>query len=694
MKTGFTIKLTNTMSIKVKKKILLAIIIVISVSSVKAQKSEFKEKKASILKEISETQQYMQSIINLGTLNETPIKLSPAVPLAPKPVELPKLKVDFYGLESKIRTLKWTQNVINNITIVALELDKIELSKYLNVNVEKVTIENIRFYNNKTLLKKIESDGYYKIEFPIDAGRKRVKGFDLKFLIEAKEYRNFTINNNQTTIGPLQIEDIRIKDKTITFLKKGPGSNGNFDIYVSDEEGGFYKPINSSSVTKLTEADIAYYNSALQFLNKLEIDLNKNKFKSEEQFEKYVEKNRPKEVPVLEKTELYNFDFSVCPKKVLFMVLDKEHTSEITATFSENTNENKFVAILDNKYGLVDSEGNWIVKPTYGHLQKNKHFSGFYNGITNQTVWVSANNKEIKKYGFSINENNMRVEKWYKTGEHTSTKGQGLFDAVNKKIILPLDTNNFIRLYTPYYIANKYQKNDVILQALYDFEGNLIFDFENQEVKIGPHNLISVEKNGKAFLYKYINKKAQLLTSRDYTSFYLPYYNASAEELNEKPLIQANKSKGTPCDLLTINGEIAIDGEKYSRVTKSYDRYITKDKKGIFSILDKYGKPIKTLDKNIVPKTEYSAGLLQAKNKTTGLYGYIDKKGDLAIPFTYSKATRFVKRNNRAVAFVSVVGKEGNETSYSIDVKNNVVGEKKVLYKKDQIRKDVPINAY
>ncbi|WP_370398004.1 WG repeat-containing protein [Tenacibaculum dicentrarchi] len=676
------------------KKIVLFIIITLSFSYVKAQDSKFEEKKESILKEISASQKQLQSIIELGILNDTPIKFSTVIPSEPTPIKLPNSDGNIDEIKSEIKKANWSQWVTDEETII--KLDDYTFEEYLRENnIKKIVLENIILHNNKKIAKKIEIDfsDYPRMEFVLNLKRKRIKSFDLKLSIELQEHTDLIINSDITSVDSLQIENIKIKEKTVSFLKKE--NNKKFNIYALDENELFYKSIGMSSISKLTDKEISYYKSILLFLTDLKTALKKNKFKDEKEFKEYIDKKRPEEIiiPKNQKSKIYNFDFAIVPKKMLFRVLGKKTTSEMIVSFSENSNDNVFIVKSSNhKYGLTDSNGNWILDPIYNNLSKNKYFSDFYDAY-NKTIWISPDNK-IKKYDFTLTENGLLIQKWFKTGKYVSTKGQGLFDAVNRKVILPVDMNNHIDAYHSYYLVKKNEKG-VDLEGLYDLEGNLIFDFDNQEIELSVNHVFKIIKNKNEALYKLntINNKTTLLTSREYSSIDAPYYRTTIEKLNEDPLILANKHNGVR-DYITINGEIAIDGEKYKRVRHSSNRFIVKDKKDVFSILDKHGKLIKRLNKDIIPKSGYSAYLLQAKSKKTGLYGYLDKKGELVIPFMYSSATRFVKFSGESLpkASVSTVDKQGNETSYFIDKNNKVIGKKEFYKKEDQVEHSIESN--
>ena len=352
------------------KKILLAVIIIAFTSCSKAQNPEFEEEKLSLLKEISESEEQLKTIIELAELNDTPLKLSIGRTLEPKPIELPPIKADLNKLQKEIKTLSWEQNFIDNQTIISVEEEIFD--NYPNIDLKEVVLENIKFYDNKKFDQTVKADfEYYDIEFPLDVKRKRIKSFDLKFLIESDEYLNFSINEKKSTIAALKIKDIKIKNKTITFVKEKTDDEKDFEIYVSDRDGLFYESISSSSVTKFSEEEIKYYKSLLMHFKDLKKALNNNDFANEEVFKKYSEKNQPKEVSKSEENELYNFDFSVNPKNIIFRVLGNKYTEQLIVSFSEDLDKNKFIAKSNRKYGLIDVNGKWIIEPTDDYLSGN-----------------------------------------------------------------------------------------------------------------------------------------------------------------------------------------------------------------------------------------------------------------------------------------------------------------------------------
>ena len=687
------------------RKILFAIIIISSISSIKAQNAKFD--KATILEEISTSQDYLKSIIDLGTLDDAPIKFSSVIPLEPEPINLVQSKIDFNDVKLKFGNLKWTQQVENDETTITIKSN--ELKEYLNnnnISIESVSLENISLFNKGKVTKKlVEKYPYYDIEFKLNIGRKRIKSFDLKLVLESEEYTDFEVDQQKKNLDLLQIEDIQMFEKSVSFIKKG--DDIDFTFYAIDEKGLFYDPIGRSSMTKFSAEEIEYYETVLLFLEDAKTALKTKNFKNKKAFEKYVSLNQPEE-PYFseeEKSKIYHFDFAITPKKILFRQINKTIDTELSVPFPDQSKENIYIAESNFDKGLIDKDGNWIVEPIYSYLSKNKKYSAYYAN-SDETIWISPDNKEVIKYDFSIpndnNANSMIIEKRYKTGEYSTTIGKGLFDFMNKKMILEPEQYLYINSYHSYYKIKKRiedeGKIDIELKALYDSKGNLLFDFEEQDIDIRANKLFEISKNEQVYLYKLdsINHKVNLISTRNYSSINVPHYNTSAEDLDEKSLLQANKKDGGIRDYLTMNGGIAIDGEKYNKVRKSYDRFIVEDKQGIYSILDKYGKLIKTLDAHIIPKTEYSANLLQAKDKKTGLYGYLNKKGELVIPFLYSTATRFTKSRgeNFATAYVSIIDKEGNKTSFQIDKNNTVVGEKEFEEKGEEIEVEHFINTY
>lgn len=75
------------------------------------------------------------------------------------------------------------------------------------------------------------------------------------------------------------------------------------------------------------------------FLKDLKIALNNNKFIDEKELKKYIKEKQPEEVSISEKNKLYNFDFSVYPKEIIFRVLGNKYNKQIVVSFSENLNK-------------------------------------------------------------------------------------------------------------------------------------------------------------------------------------------------------------------------------------------------------------------------------------------------------------------------------------------------------------------
>ena len=668
-----------------------------------AQNSNFKEKKESILKDISKSEAKIKSLIVFGFSKDIPIKFSTVIPVEAKPVKLSSTKFDLKSLKEKIKKANWTQDVVNNETKITLDSEGYEdFIAVNNIELNNAILNNITFYNHKKLNLKVEENVRYdgSVEFLLKIKQKRIKSFDLTLLFQFEEFTDFKIDKKELFLSSLQITDIQINNNMVSFLKKNNEKNKNIEVYAMAKDGLYYERTGMSSMSKFSVKEINYFKEILLFFEDVKTVLKKDKFKTEKEFKNYISSNQPEEYILSKKEErekqtLYNFDFPIQPEKLLFRVLEQHQTSEITISFKEDSNEIAFIAKSNYKVGVIDREGNWIVKPKYEFLSKNKYFPGYYNAH-NKTVYISSSNTEINSYDFFLEEDPFIVKKWYKTGEYRSEAGHGLFDVKNKKFILPINRNTYIKNHYSYYFVKKYQDNDTILTALFDFEGAKIFDFENQDISLSVNKIFKVTKGGKVSLYQLdtVSKEIKLLTTRLYTSINTPHIRTSIEEQTERPLFRADKNRDETSDYLTFSGKIAIDGKKYSNISCSYDRFIVRNNAGVYSILDKQGTLIKELCATTIPKKEYSNYLLQVQNKKTKLYGYINKSGAMVIPFMYSTATRFVKekKGSKALALVSIKDKAGNISNFAIDLTNNLVGKKEVLKRNEYDEKEEMIH--
>ena len=289
----------------------------------------------------------------------------------------------------------------------------------------------------------------------------------------------------------------------------------------------------------------------------------------------------------------------------------------------------------DNKYGLINLEGDILLKPTYEEITGLKYKEG--------NLLVKENNK----YGVI----NLKGEKVIKTeydnieGDRFSKQGSykeegyivckkteegykyGYIDSTGKEI-LKTNYNEITR------IVENVNYTDVYLIARKDGQVGLIkngknvieHNFQNIEYDIG-RELVIAEKNSKYGLYD-LNGKEILNAQYDEILIKGIYILASKGEEEFYYDMQGNK----------------IDNMEYLSVneTSNQNYYITIDNNGLCGIIDK--------NNNIKVKNEYSylEYLFEEyfiASKENNKFGIIDDKGNVVVDFKYDVISKIGETN-------------------------------------------------
>ena len=166
----------------------------------------------------------------------------------------------------------------------------------------------------------------------------------------------------------------------------------------------------------------------------------------------------------------------------------------------------------------------------------------------------------------------------------------GLADALTSEIVLPMEYGN-LNFTDGFWIGSKNQNAGVL-----DSSFREIIPFQNHWLKLyDDHFFVKKLNNSNEDIY---DKKGKNLTKGQYDDFELVY---NSGRILAKKYIRDNQNiiRETQYYYLGENGEIVVDLQK----------------KG-------WEKP-----------EPYSAGLAAVKDKRTQLYGFIDTKGEVVIPF-------------------------------------------------------------
>lgn len=278
------------------------------------------------------------------------------------------------------------------------------------------------------------------------------------------------------------------------------------------------------------------------------------------------------------------------------------------------SSENYFTAYTDNKYGVINSEGEVIIEPSYAEY-----------------IVIPNSKKDIFLCTYDVN---------YSTGEY-KTKA---LNKKNESIFTEYEQIDALENYDEN--KNLYYENGTIRvkrsgkYGLIDIEGKEILPTEYDEIKTlkGLENSILVYKDGKVGLVdskgkkiidtKYVNI---LAIEDDYKLGYI-----TVDENNKYGLVDCNNSK--------------ILDNKYEQIAPIFGNgnYVVKEN-GTYKLITKDGSTIIEGKFDEVKQIKNDSIIIKLDNK----YGVLNTAGEEIVPAKYDdikfsfKDTYIVKENNQ-----------------------------------------------
>lgn len=337
----------------------------------------------------------------------------------------------------------------------------------------------------------------------------------------------------------------------------------------------------------------------------------------------------------------------------------------------------------DDKYGILDSNGNWILPTIF------KKIEGGHKLLLAQT-FRDNNNKAIKPDSLIKKMSSKYVGTILKNGKKQSeilsvdnkeielTGLSGAFDS-NGNIVLPFeydflktDKNNNLIIYKNSYCGviteevetiiplkfqeiksffNLYTVRSNNLWGIFNNKGKLILPIKYQKIFITSNDGAFVFKNNKWFkiTFKTISKLTQLNIPN---GFWFEYFEENGKIKNNKCFIMTNDSvEGLVSDLgiVLIHPNYKYmqyfeNGNYYSAIDKNYKYYFNSKGKSLSEThFD---------DKNNYNSNDYKNIICSKTNK----FGVIDSEGKLIIPFEYDLIQRVEDNEN-----VFIVSKKRNK---------------------------------
>lgn len=331
----------------------------------------------------------------------------------------------------------------------------------------------------------------------------------------------------------------------------------------------------------------------------------KNKFTGLKDLEDYLLKNVPKIDTVTPNDVLKNYYFSGPPSEIR-MYFPVKTPAEVLETIKNNRIYSRGIVFKreiatdfkSQKQGVMDVGGNWIIKPVYERIyNQNDYFflvqekedgpSSYYWLNEKGDQWVHLKNIEI--YRNELYGDFLVVEE--------GTNGpKGIFNIKSGQMVVP-PVNDNIYVEDNFFVI---RNNDNI--TLLDAHAQNILSGDFESVRIDEPFIYVLPKGANAFSgYHIYNKKGKNITGQ--------FISDGGWESGSNLVLVYKKGKG------------------------EYERH--------YFFLDSDGKVVITVDPDKYVQTERfrnNRALLKDKN---GMYGYMNEKGTVVIPFVFTDASEF-----------------------------------------------------
>lgn len=415
----------------------------------------------------------------------------------------------------------------------------------------------------------------------------------------------FTTAQTEQLINGIPISVKSWKGKQVGFLFPEPLYRQLTGLDAVYKDGRFLseKGSNTSSLppkskrTQLKELSVFYKET----IKKAE----KKEFADIKSLEDYLLKNLPEMDTLTPNDVLKNYYFSGPPSEIRMYFPDNSSGAEPLTV--KNSRVHSLGVVLkreiatdfeSGKQGVMDLQGNWIVKPSYERIyNQNDYFflvqqtedgpSSYHWLSEKRDRWVDLKNIEI--YRNELYGNYLIVE--------DGTNGpKGIFDVVSGVMVIPPENDNIYVENNLFVIRN----NDEI--TILDADAQKILTGVFESVRIDDPFIYLLPKEANGFSgYRIYNKKGKDVTG--------PFLSDGGWESGSNLVLVYKKGKG------------------------EYERH--------YFFINPDGKVVITIDPDKYVQAERfrnNRALLKDKN---GMYGYIDEKGAVTIPFTFTDASEF-----------------------------------------------------
>lgn len=272
----------------------------------------------------------------------------------------------------------------------------------------------------------------------------------------------------------------------------------------------------------------------------------------------------------------------------------------------------------DGKYGLKNSEGVVLIPTEYDEI-KSAGCSGRDWRLRKGEKWGEVNERGEWIFDVEYDEINPRYEGGYfltKNGKmgFCDSDGDLIMDFLYDKL------ENF---------SSSWEGAKAKIDDKWGYvnqEGIVVVPIKYDDVDLEANGMIKVKKNEK---YGFYNTKDNIIIPAEFDRAYY-FISSHPNEVEVK--------KGNAWGVINTLGETIIPCD-YEHISIDAQNVYRVEKDGLYGIIDKDGNilfPFKYRDLGAFDKD----GIAYAENEA-GLYGYIDKEDNLRIPFNYRRVWDF-----------------------------------------------------
>ncbi|GEM_PF-844819 len=426
----------------------------------------------------------------------------------------------------------------------------------------------------------------YRIDFPVPS----------KTIYEVK---GKTIN---TPYGIITIDTIAGTQVYCTLPDMDQADDLQVEAYYKN--GKILRQKGSSSTTFIPGNKKQVYQQWLNTLEQAKKGIHKGDIRSDSDLEAYL-KTQPvtmdDAMQQAYKSSVYTFSGPV--SKVVFILTDsiaKKESFELTFdTYGTGADQEEFVAtdFATQKNGLLDKSGQWVVAPQFNPYFRpiNRYFYWDQFDEEENTYYYNPSSKTIQKVDYKINDPEICDGQYVIITPRTNGP-KGLADVRSGKIILPMEYDYLRFKSNKFWQLQKEEKNGVL-----DKNFKTIMPVAYSRLDIEGDFIIAGKGDANSDVY---NAWGKNITQGKYDDI-----------------------DGTFMDGLLLVGKRHTSKEGYINTKYYYIDTLCQIK-------------IDLAAKGYRDGEEFSAGLAAVKNDE-GVYGYIDTKGALVIPFQYQYAWYF-----------------------------------------------------